>query len=77
MCCLLPWKILEGLAALLTLGIHTWAGGPLTQNVAHLRMCVLDGGLGLVPGCNSLLQGLGTAFHPAVCGLMSELLSTE
>lgn len=52
-------------------------GGTLTQNVTHLKMSVLDGGLGLVPGFNSLLQGLGTAFHPGVCGLMSELLSTE
>lgn len=52
-------------------------GGTLAQNVAHLRTSVLDGGLGLVPGCSSLLQGPGTAFHPGACGLMSELLSTE
>lgn len=51
----------------------------LAQNVAHLRTSVLDGEgvLGLVPGCSSLLQGPGTAFHPGACGLMSDLLSTE
>lgn len=53
--------------------------GTLEQNVAHLRTSVLggEGVLGLVPGCSSLLQGPGTAFHPGACGLMSDLLSTE
>lgn len=58
---------------------HVGGGTPDTECGPLKDVCSRwgRGGLGLVPGCNSLLQGLDTAYHPGVCGLMSELLSTE